>query len=75
MGTAAAVLAVLIGIAHWTFALFGGFLVLILAAMEFEPFLLTVIFLIPVGWLAKIHFPLGVSDARVLTSQLVCEYW
>ena len=65
LGAAAAGFAALIGAGHWMFPVFAGLIVFVLSAMESEAFFLTMIFLIPVGWLAKIDFPLGGRDARV----------
>ncbi len=36
--------------AHWSIALVGAMVVLVLSAVESEPFLLFIIFLIPLGW-------------------------
>ncbi len=65
LGAAAAVFAALIGAGHWMFPVFAGLIVFVFSAIESEPFFLAMIFLIPVGWLAKINFPLGGRDARV----------
>ncbi len=43
--------------AHWSVALAGAVAVLVLSAMESEPFLLLVIFLMPLGWVLPLDMP------------------
>jgi putative inorganic carbon (hco3(-)) transporter len=65
LGSAAAILGALFAVAPWTLAVFGAGVVLALSALENEIFLFAVIFLIPVGWFAKIGLPLGGGAARL----------
>jgi len=65
LGPLAAVLAVVFVLAHWTFALLCGVTIVTLAALETERFLLGVVFLIPVSWIAGIKFPLGYGAERL----------
>ena len=51
--------------AHWSFAVLGGMVVVILAAAENEAFLLGVVFLIPISWIAEIKLPLGGDAGRL----------
>jgi O-antigen ligase len=43
--------------AHWTLALVGAAAVLALSGMESEPFILLIIFLIPLGWTLQADLP------------------
>ncbi len=43
--------------ADWVAALLGGIAVIVLSCLENEPFILTLIFLSPVGWLLNVHAP------------------
>ena len=52
-------------LAPWTFALVCGIAIVVLAALESEAFLLVVVFLIPVSWIAGISLPLGGGADRV----------
>jgi putative inorganic carbon (HCO3(-)) transporter len=65
LGSAAAVLGALFAIVPWSLAAFGAVIALGLSAIENEIFLFAVIFLIPVGWFAKIGLPLGGGAARL----------
>lgn len=65
LGSAAAILGALFGVAPWSLAAFGALIFFALSALESEIFLLAVIFLIPVGWFAKIGLPLGGGAARL----------
>jgi putative inorganic carbon (hco3(-)) transporter len=56
LGGVAAVFTALFIMAHWSFVVFGGLVVLALSVAENETFLLTVIFLLPVSWLLKTDF-------------------
>lgn len=62
LGLVGAVLGVVFVLAHWSFALLGGIAVVVLAAAENEAFLLAMVFLIPINWIATVNVPLG-SDA------------
>src|ERR1700730_13777412 len=53
VGALSAALASLFVVAHWSAAVLGGLLILVLSALESEPFLLLVLFLLQVGWLLK----------------------
>jgi putative inorganic carbon (HCO3(-)) transporter len=55
-GAAAAVLAALFILAHWSLAVCGAFIILALSATENETFLLAVIFFLPISWLLKTDF-------------------
>jgi hypothetical protein len=55
-GAAAAILAALFVLSHWSFAVFASIAILIFSAAENETFLLGVIFLLPVGWLLRTNF-------------------
>lgn len=50
LGVVGAGAAALFIFAHWSIALVGAVAVLVLSALENEPFLLWVVFLVPVGW-------------------------
>jgi putative inorganic carbon (HCO3(-)) transporter len=65
LGLLAAALAALLVLAHWSIALLFGIGILVLSAAESAPFLLGMIFLIPVGWFARISFALGAGDSRM----------
>jgi putative inorganic carbon (HCO3(-)) transporter len=65
LGFLAAALAALFVLAPWGIGIICAIAILVLSAIECTPFLLGVIFLIPVGWSAKISFPLGGGDARL----------
>src|SRR5713226_8915870 len=65
LGLLAAAIAALFVLAHWSIALLCGIAILVLSAVENGPFLLGIIFLIPVGWFARISFALGASDSRM----------
>lgn len=56
LGVVSALFAALFVIAHWSLVVFGGFVILALSVAENEPFLLAVIFLLPVGWLLNTDF-------------------
>jgi len=55
LGAAGAGAAALLILGHLGIAVIGAVLVLVLAAAESEPFLLVIIFLIPLGWSLKIE--------------------
>lgn len=57
LGMAASGVAALLICAHWSIALVGAAAVLVLSAMESEPFLLLVIFLTPIGWVLQVDMP------------------
>jgi len=57
LGIVGAGAATLFVCAHWSIALVGAVAVLVLSAMESEPFLLLVIFLMPLGWVLPIDMP------------------
>lgn len=65
LGSAAAVVGALFVAAPWSLAAAGGAFVFVLSVLETETFLFVVIFLIPVGWFAKIALPLGAGAARL----------
>jgi len=65
LGLLAAALAALFVLAPWGVGLLCAIAILVLSAFECTPFLLGVIFLIPVGWSARISFPLGGGAARL----------
>jgi putative inorganic carbon (HCO3(-)) transporter len=65
LGAAAAGLALLCAVAPWFVALLGTIVILALSVVESEPFLLSVVFLIPVGYFAGSSSSLGGSDARM----------
>jgi O-antigen ligase len=65
VGSLAALLGALFAAAPWSLAAFAALLVFAFAAVESEVALLAVIFLIPVGWFARIGLPLGAGAARL----------
>lgn len=65
LGGFAAILAALFVVADWSAALFGALVVVAFSAVESEPFLLLIIFLLPIGWFARINLPLGGDAARL----------
>src|SRR5271169_1508550 len=65
LGGGAAILAALFVVADWSAALFGALVVVAFSAVESEPFLLLIIFLLPIGWFARINLPLGGDAARL----------
>jgi putative inorganic carbon (HCO3(-)) transporter len=65
LGGFAAVLAALFVIANWSAAILGALVILALSAVENEAFLMIVIFLLPIGWFARINLPLGGDAARL----------
>jgi O-antigen ligase len=65
LGGIASGLTALFILANWTLAIFAALIVLALSAAESEPFLLAIIFLVPIGWSVKIDLPLGGKDARL----------
>ena len=65
LGGVAAALASIFVIANWTLAVSAALIVVALSALENEPFLLSIIFLLPIGWFVKIDLPLGGKDARL----------
>jgi putative inorganic carbon (hco3(-)) transporter len=65
LGLLGAVLVVVFVLAHWSFAFLCGIAIVALAAFDSEPFLLGVVFLIPVSWIATISLPIGGAADRV----------
>ena len=65
LGLLAAALGTLFAVGHWSIALLCGIAILMLSAIESTPFLVGIIFLIPVGWFARISSTLGASDSRM----------
>jgi putative inorganic carbon (HCO3(-)) transporter len=65
LGGLAATLAAFFVLAHWGAAIFAALVLVALAALESEPFLLLIVFLLPVGWFARINLPLGGDAARL----------
>jgi O-antigen ligase len=65
LGGFAATLAALFVVANWSAALFGALVIVAFSAVENEPFLLFIIFLLPIGWFARITLPLGGDAARL----------
>lgn len=64
-GGMAAALAALFVVANWTLAVCAALIIVALSAVENEPFLLCIVFLLPIGWSVKIDLPLGGKDARL----------
>ena len=64
-GGLAAAFAGLFVIANWTLAVCAALIIIAFSAAENEPFLLGIIFLLPIGWSMKIDLPLGGKDARL----------
>jgi putative inorganic carbon (hco3(-)) transporter len=64
-GGMAAALAALFVVANWTLVVSAALIIVALSAVENEPFLLSIIFLLPIGWFVKIDLPLGGKDARL----------
>jgi len=58
IGVSSALAASVFACFPWSLALVGGLTIVGLAAAENEPFILTVIFLIPVGWIVNSDFPI-----------------
>ncbi|HUJ93591.1 MAG TPA: O-antigen ligase family protein [Candidatus Bathyarchaeia archaeon] len=52
-------------LAHWSFAVLCGIVVVLLAAAENERFLLVLVFLIPINWIAALSFPLVGDTGRL----------
>jgi len=69
IGIGAAAAAVLFIWAHWSMALVGAVAILALSAAESEPFLLFVIFLLPLNWVLKDELP--VRDVMVVVRVVV----
>src|SRR2546423_2728557 len=65
LGLFAAALGALFVLDPWSIGLLGAIAILVLSAVESSSFLLGVIFLIPVGWSARISFPLGSGAAHL----------
>ena len=65
LGLFAAALGALFVLDPWCIGLLGAIAILVLSAVESSSFLLGVIFLIPVGWSARISFPLGSGAAHL----------
>src|SRR5258707_8826552 len=65
LGLLGAALGVVFVLAHWSFAIFCGIAIVAVAAFESEPFLLGVVFLIPISWIAGISLPIGGGADRV----------
>jgi hypothetical protein len=61
LGMVGAGLTALLICAHWSIVLVGAVAVLVLSAMESEPFLLLVIFLMPLGWMLEGDMPMHLS--------------
>ena len=71
LGGIAATLAALFVVANWTAAIFGALVVVAFSAIESEPFLVLIVFLLPIGWFARINLPLGGDAARLDISTAV----
>jgi putative inorganic carbon (hco3(-)) transporter len=65
LGGCAAILAALCVVANWSVAILGALVIVASSAMESEPFFLLIIFLLPIGWFARIDLPLGGDAARL----------
>jgi O-antigen ligase len=65
LGGFAATLAALFVVANWSAAVFGALVIVVFSAVENEPFLMLIIFLLPIGWFARISLPLGGDAARL----------
>jgi O-antigen ligase len=76
LGAGAAALFIL---AHWSIALVGAVVVLVLSAVESEPFLLFIIFLIPLGLSLKTEGPLrevpSIVRSLVIVGFLLGRLW
>jgi O-antigen ligase len=68
LAAGAAALAALFVTVHWTFAATCAVGILVLAALENEPFLLSVVFLVPVSWVLILDLPIRdvATTARLL---------
>jgi putative inorganic carbon (HCO3(-)) transporter len=65
LGGFAATLAALFVVANWSVAVIGALVIVAFSAVESEPFLFLIIFLLPIGWFARISLPLGGDAARL----------
>lgn len=61
----AAVMVMLVALAHWSFVLICAVAVFMLSAIQSEALLLSIVFLIPIGWIAEIRLPAGGDAGRL----------
>lgn len=61
----AAVLVAQLALAYWSFALLCGVVVFLLSAARSEALLLSIVFLIPIGWITEIGLPTGGVAGRL----------
>ena len=79
LGIAGAGAATLLVLGHWSIALIGALVVLVLSAAESETFLLSIIFLIPLGWSlrieGRIHDVPSVVRSLVIVGFFLSRLW